>query len=172
MIETFKKLSVRTHSFLGFCACFLLMSYALYAEHILGLEPCPMCIFQRISTMLLGLIFLIGSFPITSRLSRRIIGLLISLTSLSGILVASRHVWLQNLPPEKVPGCGPGLDFMVENFPLADVFEMVFSGSGECANVDWSLLGLSMPSWVIISLSILAVFGLWSNLRASNKAIQ
>ena len=122
--------------------------------------------------MLLGLIFLIGSFPITSRLSRLIIGLLISLTSLSGILVASRHVWLQNLPPEKVPGCGPGLDFMVENFPLADVFEMVFSGSGECANVDWSLLGLSMPSWVIISLSILAVFGLWSNLRTSNKAIQ
>jgi len=148
------------------------MSYALYAEHILGLEPCPMCIFQRLSTILLGLIFLIGSFPIASRSSRLIIGLLISLTSLSGILVASRHVWLQNLPSEKVPGCGPGLDFMVENFPLSDVFEMVLSGSGECANVDWSLLGLSMPAWVIISLSILAIFGLWSNLRSYNKAIQ
>jgi disulfide bond formation protein DsbB len=148
------------------------MGYALYAEHILGLEPCPMCIFQRLSTILLGLIFLIGSFPIANRSSRLIIGLLISLTSLSGILVASRHVWLQNLPPEKVPGCGPGLDFMVENFPLSDVFEMVFSGSGECANVDWSLLGLSMPAWVIISLSILTIFGLWSNLRPYNKAIQ
>ena len=171
MIESFKNLSVRTHSFLGFYACLLLMSYALYAEHILGLEPCPMCIFQRLSTILLGLVFLIGSFPITSQFSRLIIGLLISLTSLSGILVASRHVWLQNLPPEKVPGCGPGLDFMVENFPLSDVFEMVFSGSGECANVDWSLLGLSMPAWVIISLSLLAIFGVWSNLRFYNKAI-
>ena len=171
MIKTFKNLSVRTHSFLGFCACLFLMGYALYAEHILGLEPCPMCIFQRLSTILLGLIFLIGSFPIASRSSRLIIGLLISLTSLSGILVASRHVWLQNLPPEKVPGCGPGLDFMVENFPLSDVFEMVFSGSGECANVDWSLLGLSMPAWVIISLSTLAIFGLWSNLRSHSKAL-
>ena len=98
MIESFKNLSVRTHSFLGFCACLFLMSYALYAEHMLGLEPCPMCIFQRLSTILLGLVFLIGSFPITSPFSRLIIGLLISLTSLSGILVASRHVWLQNLP--------------------------------------------------------------------------
>ena len=171
MIESFKNLSVRAHSFLGFYACLLLMGYALYAEHILGLEPCPMCIFQRLSTIFLGLVFLIGSFPITSPFSRLIIGLLISLTALSGILVASRHVWLQNLPPEKVPGCGPGLDFMVENFPLSDVFEMVFSGSGECANVDWSLLGLSMPAWVIISLSLLAIFGVWSNLRSYNKAI-
>ena len=169
MIEAFKGLSVRAHSFLGFCACSLLMSYALYAEHFLGLEPCPMCIFQRISTILLGFTFLLGSLPFYSRFSRLIIGSFILITSLSGILVASRHVWLQNLPPEKVPGCGPGLDFMVENFALGEVFEMVFSGSGECANVDWSFIGLSMPAWVIVSLSILAIYGIWSNLRSLNQ---
>ena len=169
MIEAFKNLSVRTHSFLGFCACAFLMSYALYAEHFLGLEPCPMCIFQRISTILLGLTFLLGCLPFSGRISRLIISLLIFITSLSGILVASRHVWLQNLPPEKVPGCGPGLDFMVENFALGEVFEMVFSGSGECANVDWSFLGLSMPAWVIVSLSVLAIYGVWSNLRSVNQ---
>jgi len=157
------------HNFLGFFACTLLMSYALYAEHFLGLEPCPMCILQRISTILLGLTFLLGCFPFSSRFSRLLIGSLISITSLSGILVASRHVWLQNLPPEKVPGCGPGLDFMVENFAFTEVFEMVFSGSGECANVDWSFIGLSMPAWVIVSLSLLLVYGVWSNLRSLNQ---
>ena len=166
MIEAFTKLSIRTHSFLGFCACFLLMAYALYAEHALGLEPCPMCIFQRISVILLGLVFLIGTFPLNSRISRLFITSLIFITSFSGILVASRHVWLQNLPADKVPGCGPGLDFMMENFALAEVFEMVFSGSGECANIDWSFVGLSMPAWVIISLTILAIYGVWSNLRS------
>lgn len=169
MIQAFKKLSIRTHNFLGFCACALLMIYALYAEHILGLEPCPMCIFQRISTILLGLTFLLGCFPFNSRFSKLLIVSLILITSLSGILVASRHVWLQNLPPEKVPGCGPGLDFMVENFALGEVFEMVLSGSGECANVDWSFIGLSMPVWVIISLSLLAIYGFWSNLRSLNE---
>jgi len=169
LIEAFKNLSIRMHNFLGFCACTLLMSYALYAEHFLGLEPCPMCIFQRISTILLGLTFLLGCFPFNSRFSRLLIGSLILITSLSGILVASRHVWLQNLPPEKVPGCGPGLDFMVENFAFIEVFEMVFSGSGECANVDWSFVGLSMPAWVIVSLSVLLVYGAWSNLRSLNQ---
>ena len=161
---------MRMHNFLGFFACTLLMSYALYAEHFLGLEPCPMCIFQRISTILLGLTFLLGCFHFSSSFSRILISCLILITSLSGILVASRHVWLQNLPPEKVPGCGPGLDFMVENFALGEVFEMVFSGSGECANVDWSFIGLSMPAWVIISLSVLAIFGVWSNLRSLNQS--
>ena len=169
MIKAFKGLPARAHSFLGFCACSLLMSYALYAEHFLGLEPCPMCIFQRISTILLGLAFLLGCLPFYSRSSRLIICSFILITSLSGILVASRHVWLQNLPPEKVPGCGPGLDFMVENFALGEVFEMVFSGSGECANVDWSFIGLSMPAWVIVSFSVLAIYGIWSNLRSLNR---
>ena len=95
------------HNFLGFCACTLLMSYALYAEHFLGLEPCPMCIFQRISTILLGLTFLVGCFPFNSRFSRLLIGSLILITSLSGILVASRHVLLQNLPRDALPDGSP-----------------------------------------------------------------
>ena len=148
------------HNFLGFCACTLLMSYALYAEHFLGLEPCPMCIFQRISTILLGLTFLLGCFSFNSRFSRLLIGSLILITSLSGILVASRHVWLQNLPPEKFPVVALVLILWSRILRLGEVFEMVFSGSGECANVDWSFIGLSMPAWVIVSLSVLA--GLWS----------
>ena len=82
-----------------------------------------------------------------------------------GIAVASRHVWLQNLPSDQVPGCGPGLDFMLSTFPLAEVLEMVLSGSGECANVDWSFLSLSMPSWVIISFFVMLIYAIWINYR-------
>ena len=87
------------------------------------------------------------------------------LSASAGIAVASRHIWLQNIPSDQVPGCGPGLDFMLSTFPLAEVLEMVFSGSGECANVDWSFLSLSMPAWVIISLSVMLVFAIWTNYR-------
>ena len=78
-----------------------------------------------------------------------------------GVGVAARHVWIQNLPSDKVPGCGPGLDFMISNFPLSEVFEMVFSGSGECAESSWSFAFLSMPAWVIVLLIVLGSYGVW-----------
>ena len=82
--------------------------------------------------------------------------------SSAGVGIAARHVWLQNLPPDKVPGCGPGLDFMMANFPLSEVFQMVFSGSGECAEISWSFAFLSMPAWVIIWLIFLGSYGVWT----------
>ena len=82
----------------------------------------------------------------------------------AGIGVAGRHVWLQNLPPDKVPACGPGLDFMLEAFPFLEMMKMVLSGSGECADVDWSFLGLSMPFWVLVAVTVLGGYGLWVNL--------
>ena len=157
------------HNFFGFCACTLLMSYALYAEHFLGLEPCPMCIFQRISTILLGLTFLLGCFPFNSRFSRLLIGSLILITSfwntscLATCMVAESSA-------RKGTWVWPWTRFYGREFcPFIEVFEMVFSGSGECANIDWSFIGLSMPAWVIVSLSVLLVYGAWSNLRSLNQ---
>jgi len=88
--------------------------------------------------------------------------LLLVMISSAGVGIAARHVWLQNLPSDKVPGCGPGLDFMMANFPLSEVLEMVFSGSGECAEVSWSFAFLSMPAWALIWLIVLGSFGVWS----------
>jgi disulfide bond formation protein DsbB len=90
---------------------------------------------------------------------------LIGLIAAFGVGVAGWHVRLQNLPPDEVPSCGPGLEYMVENFPLKDALSMIFKGSGECAEVVWRLLGLSMPTWVVIGVSGLAVVGIWNNLR-------
>jgi disulfide bond formation protein DsbB len=149
----------------GFAVCVALMAYALYAEYVLLLLPCPLCVFQRIAVIALGLVFLVAGLHGASGPGRRIYAALIGLTAAGGIGVAARHVWLQNLPPDAVPACGPGLDTILERFPLSEALALVFAGSGECADVSWRFLGLSMPAWVLICLAVLGAVGLWNNLR-------
>lgn len=152
--------------FIGFLFCCALMTYALYAQYVLNLEPCPLCIFQRLAVIAMGIIFLLCSIiDPKSKISKLLASFSFTAAASIGIAVASRHVWLQNLPSDQVPGCGPGLDFMLSTFPLAEVLEMVLSGSGECANVDWSFLSLSMPSWVIISFFVMLIYAIWTNYR-------
>jgi disulfide bond formation protein DsbB len=142
-----------------------MMAYALYVEYFLMLMPCPLCIFQRIAVISLGLVFLVATIHDPAGWGRRVYAVLVLLASGAGIGVAGRHVWLQSLPPDQVPSCGPGLDYIIDAFPMADALKMVFSGSGECAEIDWQFLGLSMPAWVLISLSVIGIFGIWNNLR-------
>lgn len=144
------------------------MAFALYAEYQLFMEPCPLCVFQRIAVIGMGLAFLLlaAHNPSPGWARRFYLGLL-SLFAVFGVVVAGRHVWLQSLPPDKVPSCGPGLDYMLDTFPFSEALKMVFTGSGECADVDWSLLGLSMPAWVLVAVVALAAAGLWNNLHAS-----
>jgi disulfide bond formation protein DsbB len=148
-------------------ACAGLMAYALYAQHGLGLEPCPLCIFQRVGVILLGVVFLLAAAHPAGPAGRRAYAVLLGVTALAGAGVAARHVWLTTLPPEKVPACGPGLDFMLEAFPLTEALGMVLSGSGECAAVEWRFLGLSMPAWVLVSLVALGLWGVAVNWRAA-----
>lgn len=149
----------------GFVVCVALMAYALYAEYVLLLMPCPLCVFQRVAVIALGLVFLVAGLHGASGWGRWIYAVLIGLVAAGGIVVAGRHVWLQNLPPDAVPACGPGLDTILERFPLSEALALVFSGSGECADASWHFLGLSMPAWVLIWLVVLGAVGLWNNLR-------
>jgi disulfide bond formation protein DsbB len=158
----------RVLNFSGFLVCAGLMGYALYSQHQLMLEPCPLCVLQRLSVIGLGLVFLIAGLHNPSGAGRFVYAASMALAALFGAIVAGRHVWLQLLPEDQVPACGPGLDYMWENFPLADVINMVFKGSGECANVDWTLLGLSMPMWVLVAVLGLGGVGIWNNLRSSS----
>jgi disulfide bond formation protein DsbB len=152
---------------LGFLCCAGLMGYALYAQHVLGLEPCPLCVFQRLAVIVLGIAFALAAAHGPGRLGRGVYGALILVAALGGAGVAGRHLWLQSLPPERVPACGPGLDYMLDTFPLRETLLTVLSGSGECAKVDWSLLGLAMPAWVMIAVVVLGAFGVWNNWRRS-----
>ena len=131
-------------------SCIALMVFGLSLEYIQGLEPCPLCVFQRIAYILIGLIALIGATHNPKDLFLVIYKFLIIITAITGALIAGRQVWLQHLPPELVPECGPGLDYMLNVFPFADAIRMILSGSGECAEVQWRFIGLSIAEWSLI----------------------
>jgi disulfide bond formation protein DsbB len=137
----------RAGFFLIALGCAAAMAFALYAQYQMGLEPCPMCIMQRVAVIATGLIALIAALVNPKGWGVKLSALLVTLTALTGGGVAARQVWLQHLPADQVPACGPGLDYMLETMPMADVLGKVFHGSGECARVDWTFLGQSMPFW-------------------------
>ena len=138
--------SKRVLNLTGFLSCAGMMAYALFAQYQLYLDPCPLCILQRVAVIGMGIIFLsLAAHNPRPGWAHRVYLGLFGLSVLGGIIVAGRHVWLQHVPPDKVPSCGPGLGYMLDSFPLADALKMVFTGSGECASIDWSFLGLSMP---------------------------
>lgn len=147
-------------------SCFLMFGYALYAQYQLHLEPCPLCIFQRIATVGLGVALLVAAaIPQGWRLVGNTSAVLVLVVGLAGMGVSARHLYIQSLPPGEVPVCGASLDYMMDVFPLADVLRKVLTGSGECAKIDWTLLGLSMPGWVLIGLLVLTTLGVLANLR-------
>jgi len=158
--------SFRTRCFAGFAACALLIGYAVFLQFSAHLEPCPLCIFQRVAFAALGLVFLLaGIHAPRGAGGRRAWGVLALLAAAGGIGVAGRHVWLQHLPADQVPMCGPGLDFLTEAMPLTSVIRTVLTGSGECATVDWTFLGLSMPEWSLLWFVLLASWVLLAMFR-------
>ncbi len=164
-------LNTRTANLLGFLACAGLMAYALYAEYVLYLEPCPLCIFQRLGVIAMGVIFALAALHNPGVAGSRVYAGLLFIATAATVAVAARHIWLQNLPEDLVPACGAGLEYMLETIPLADVLAQVFQGSGECAEVSWRFLGLTMPVWVLISVVTLGLFGLWANLSRKRRVI-
>jgi len=153
----------------GAAACAGMMGFALFAQHVMGLEPCPLCILQRVGTVSLGLVFVMAALHDAGRAGARAWGVLLLLTAAVSASVSARHVWLQSLPPDQVPACGPGMDYLLDVFGLTEGLSMVFSGSGECAKISWSLFGLSMPAWVFICFAVLGLGGLVLNWRLAGK---
>lgn len=162
-MTTLSRVSVRQWSLAGLAFCIVMMAVALGLEHLGGFEPCPLCIFQRIAVLSAGLVFAVAAIHNPEgRLGAGVYGGLSLAAVLSGIGFVSRHLWLQSLPADEVPACGPGLDYMLEIMPLQEVFATVFTGSGECAEIDFMLLGISLPGWTLVGflLLILAPLGM------------
>lgn len=159
--------SFRAQCLAGFLACAGLLAYALYVQFGMLMQPCPLCILQRIAFAGMGLAFLAGALhgP-SSRLGRGVYGVLAFAFAAAGAGVAARHVWLQSLPASEVPLCGSmGLDYMVEAFGAFEALAKVLQGSGECAKVDWTFLGFSMPAWTLVWFVGLGVGALWAAFR-------
>jgi disulfide bond formation protein DsbB len=139
--------------------CVLLMTYALYAQYVMHLEPCPLCIFQRIAVMSVGVLFLLAALHNPKLAGARIYGGLISLAALAGMAVSARHIWIQAQPEGSVAACGASLDYLIQIMSVTEVIGKVLAGSGECARIEWRLLGLSMPWWVLFALIALLIWG-------------
>jgi disulfide bond formation protein DsbB len=144
-------LNFRVLSLVGFLGCVFGLAFALYLQHFKGYEPCPMCIFQRVAMLGAGIAFLLGAVHGPKAGGRWVYAVLALLASAVGAAIAWRHVWLQGLPPDQVPACGPTLDYLMQMLPVMEVVQMVLKGDGNCAKIDAQWLGVSLPGWTLIS---------------------
>jgi len=139
-------------------ACAALLAFGFYLQYVKGLEPCPLCMIQRGFFIALAAVLALGALHGRAGMAY---GSLAALFAAGGAAVASRQVWLQHLPKDQVPQCGPDLYFMLQNFPLSQTLQKLIAGSGECAAVDWTFLGLSIAEWSLAWFCGLFLYSLW-----------
>lgn len=159
--------SFRIQFLLGAVLCAALLGYALYVQHGMFMMPCPLCILQRVAFAGMGVFFLLGAVAgPRPRWLRRTVSSLVGACAAAGAAIAVWHLRMQNLPPSEVPSCtSMDLGYMLDAFPLQKVVEKVFTGSGECAVVDWTFLGISMPGWTLVWYIGLGAAALWAGWR-------
>ena len=150
---------------LAILAAISMLFARLYLQAFLNLEACPLCMTQRVFVVLWGLIALIAAVHNPLGWGRRLYAALCGLAAYTGAAVAARHVWLQHLPEDQVPACGPSLDYMLENLPFEDTLSIVFAGDGNCADVTWSFLGLSIPEQTFAVFCAAILISLWQTVR-------
>ncbi|MBH02653.1 MAG: disulfide bond formation protein B [Xanthomonadales bacterium] len=153
-------LSFRKLALAGFLACALAMAFALYLQYVEGQQPCPLCIFQRIAMIATGLVFLVAALHAPRARGRWVYAATAAATALVGVALAARHVWLQSLPPDQIPACGPSLDYLLQILPVTQVIQLVFNGDGSCAKITSTVFGVSLPLWTLIAFSGLAIYAL------------
>jgi disulfide bond formation protein DsbB len=166
MIGLWQKVSSRWLHLLGAFVVVLMFASALYLQYVLRQDPCPLCMVQRLIFIAIGMTFLLAAIHNAQSAAKFIYSGTIALLSVIGVLVAARHIWIQHLPKDQVPGCGPGLDFMLKNFPMSDVWQELMHGSGECAEKGWTLFTLGIPEWSLVAYLLL---GTWAVLIAMRK---
>ncbi len=156
----------------GALACLAMLGYAYFAQYVQHLEPCPLCIFQRITIFALGVVFLIAALHEPRGSGAYLYAGLIALAALATIGVAARHLYVQNAPPGSIPACGAPLNALIHMFPLTQVVRKVLRAGGECAVVNWRLLGLAMPAWVLICAAALGIWGVLGNVLGHRARVK
>lgn len=162
--------SVRKTNFLIFILCTLMMLAAAYMEHVMKMIPCSLCITQRGFVVLTGLLALAAALHDPALTGRRVYAVLGIISPILGACFAGRQLWLQSLPADQVPACGPGLAYMFEVFPFMDALKLLLQGDGNCAHVD-KILGLSLALWTLIAFIGLAGVNLYQLLRKQDKLV-
>jgi disulfide bond formation protein DsbB len=157
--------SFRAQFFTGFLACLALLAYAIFEQFEMNTEPCTLCIFQRIAFIAMGVFFLVGAMHGPGKAGRRAYAVLVLLGAASGAAIAAYHLWVQQQPPDLLAGCAPGWNYMVENFPISKILKSAFTGHADCADINWTFLGLSMPFWTLLWFVALGGGTLWAGFR-------
>lgn len=164
----FQNLSPRLWFLWGFLGCVFLLAMGAYFQFVEGLEPCPLCISQRISIFLVGVCFLLAVIHNPGSQGIKVYAITGAVLALCGAALSTRQVWLQHLPPDQVPECvGGSLEYMLKYFPLTETLKLMLSGTGDCAKVDWTMLGFSMPAWTLLAFLMLATLSIvqfWNSL--------
>lgn len=154
---------------LGFLICAGLIGYALYLQYYEYQDPCPLCLLQRIVYMALMAVFLVAALQGPGRTGAKIYGGLLVLTAAAGAAIATRHVWLQHLPPDALPECGPSLEFTLRKYPLFQAFEKVFGGTGQCSEAGWKFLGLTIAGWSLVWFVLLGLLAAYLTLLGTRE---
>jgi disulfide bond formation protein DsbB len=141
------------------------MSVAFFFQYVMELEPCALCMLQRVMVVGAGIFSLVAAIHNPATLGIRIYGGVVILFSALGGGIAIRQLWLQSLPPDQVPACAPSLDYMMDVFPLLDVLEMILTADGSCAEVLWTFMGLSIPGWTLVGFIGLLLIGVFQVAR-------
>jgi disulfide bond formation protein DsbB len=151
---------------LGFLTCLALLAFAFYLQYVEHQEPCPLCILQRVAFIAMMVVFAVAALHGPAKRGAIVYSSVLVIIAGLGATVAGRQVWLQMLPADRVPACGPGLEYMLERFPLSQALQKIFAGSGECAEAGWRFLGLTIAGWSLVWLVALALFALYVASRA------
>lgn len=165
MLNNFRLLAL-----LGFLGCIGGLGFALYLEHFRGYEPCPFCIFQRVAMLAAGLVFLLAALHGPRAWGRWVYAGGATIASGVGIGIAARHVWLQSLPEDQVPACGPTLQYLMDMLPLQEVVATVLRGDGNCTKIDAAWLGISLPGWTLVAFVGFAAYALLMPVLARRRS--
>jgi disulfide bond formation protein DsbB len=159
-------LSRRIGNLAGFLVCAGMLAFGYYLQFVVGLEPCPLCILQRVMLLATGIAFLVAAIHQPARgVGSGIYAGVIALCALTGAAIAARHTWIQHLPEDQRPACGPSLDFMLSTFGPVKSLGRILRGSGECGKVDWTFLTFSIPEWTLAAFLVFAVWAVYLSRR-------
>ena len=157
--------SRRQLNFIGAFGCAGLIAVALYMQYAMDLNPCYLCILQRGFVLAIGLVLLIAAIHNPARGGQRLYNGLAMLMALGGAGFSLRQLWLQSLPKDQVPACGPPAEYLFDALPFKEALGLMFRGDGNCAEIQWSLFGISIPGYTLMAFAGLAVLCLWQVLR-------
>jgi disulfide bond formation protein DsbB len=165
-----KSPSTRFGYTLGFLSCAGLLAFGFYLQYVEHQEPCPLCMLQRVAFFDMMLVFGVAAMHGPARRGAILYSGLLFVMAAMGAAIAGRQVWLQHLPPDKVPACGPGLEYMMQRFPLKEALQKILAGSGECAEAGWRFLSLTIAGWSLVWFVLLGALAIYVAARAPRAA--